>query len=494
MKPLPSETVDLKKTPLSSLRSCSEYQTVVEKELLVEESKVASFWSFFKRNISQSRHKGRCTRSTWKNDEKEYFIEKFRFHSCNLIEDESPASYERLRSLASNRSKSSDILLRKLRASCDRGGDRLNGASGGLIEEVAWVLNYLLGCSSTSTPSPVMEIELRDLRPPQRLDHNSSLVEHGRGTEESVPLSPDALLTASETLIEGNREPVHDATNLDREYCIRQLNDFQRKCISFLRPFYSNNEAFYESIRIQPFSSGAYLRGMLLAGISSLSFQVYHLVTWPTLKGLDRPHELLQCMLYLNLIFQIVLNIVSMPNRLRIHFQCWESSRAVEMDSAIRLLRLMLRSDNWMLNKVLGQLLDLLSLFTVIVAELFLWFASVEDPLQNLIISLCATNLLMFVCRIVVATVFSLSVHDPAVLAEARKRGLSKWDLEVLPTFVFSRCDEVNNMECPICLESFELGDTLISLSCDKKHSFHSPCIRQWLQRQNSCPLCQKLV
>ena len=79
------------------------------------------------------------------------------------------------------------------------------------------------------------------------------------------------------------------------------------------------------------------------------------------------------------------------------------------------------------------------------------------------------------------------------VLAEARKRGLSRWDIEGLPTFVFTNLEEVNNGDCSICLSPFDLGDMLISLPCDSKHSFHAHCIRQWLTRQNSCPLCQRL-
>jgi hypothetical protein len=85
-------------------------------------------------------------------------------------------------------------------------------------------------------------------------------------------------------------------------------------------------------------------------------------------------------------------------------------------------------------------------------------------------------------------------MHDPHVLREARRRGLSRLDLDVLPTFFFCRRGEVNNPDCSICLGTFEMGEMLISLPCDQKHSFHAVCIRQWLQRQNSCPLCQKLV
>ena len=85
-------------------------------------------------------------------------------------------------------------------------------------------------------------------------------------------------------------------------------------------------------------------------------------------------------------------------------------------------------------------------------------------------------------------------MHDPQILSDARKRGLSKYDIEILPTFVYCRNEEINNCDCPICLCSFDIGDMLISLPCNHKHSFHAGCIRQWLQRMNSCPLCNKMI
>lgn len=292
-----------------------------------------------------------------------------------------------------------------------------------------------------------------------------------------------------------------------------------------VRARYPNDRAddfFYESVRIQPFSSGAYLRGMLWAGFCSLFFNVYNFASWPELHRpalsdaaaaatdgvgivgevaaavglpvLSGGHKVFEMMLYCGLLAQLVLNVLQLPFRLRIHFQCWESSRAVEVDVAINVIRTMLLHDCWIMNRALGDALDLLCLANLVLSEAYLWCSARDDPLRSLVVSLCATNLLAFVSRVVVATAFSLSMHDPQVLSDARRRGLSKWDLEVLPTFLYTRPEEVTNEDCSICLGAFELGEMLICLPCDQKHSFHAQCIRQWLQRQNSCPLCQKLV
>lgn len=43
--------------------------------------------------------------------------------------------------------------------------------------------------------------------------------------------------------------------------------------------------------------------------------------------------------------------------------------------------------------------------------------------------------------------------------------------------------------QCTICYCCFEEGDRVGSLACD--HLFHSECLKTWLRRQNTCPLCK---
>ena len=48
-----------------------------------------------------------------------------------------------------------------------------------------------------------------------------------------------------------------------------------------------------------------------------------------------------------------------------------------------------------------------------------------------------------------------------------------------------------NNLltDCSICLEPFHKKNSIIILSCD--HKFHENCIKLWLNKDNSCPLCR---
>ena len=44
---------------------------------------------------------------------------------------------------------------------------------------------------------------------------------------------------------------------------------------------------------------------------------------------------------------------------------------------------------------------------------------------------------------------------------------------------------------CSICLGEISEGDKITALPCDKRHYFHSNCIKRWAREKHSkCPLC----
>ena len=392
-----------------------------------------------------------------------------------------------------------------------------------IFQESTLALDLILGIRYGGKRRLPMEIELKTLEPRSGgIRHVDSTTSFSRSSFSGL-LSRSSLSGHSESggYGSGSQHSIHSLSDLisggaasndpDDVGQARRRSFWEQslsvadltlsKCRSvFMGP---EDDAFYEQIRIQPFSTGGYLRGMLVAGFASLFFNIYSLTMWPDFNTLYvveeelmwQPHHTsAEQALFILLLLQLFFNTVQFPFRIALHLLCWESSRTVEVDAAINIIRNMLQGDLWLCNRVLGRILDALTLVMLIGGEVYLSTVQSGDALLPLLVSLCATNLLAIFVRVVMATAFALSMHDPQVLSDARRRGLSKWDLEVLPAFVFTDLKEVNNRDCSICLASFDAGEMLISLPCDRKHSFHASCIRQWLERQNSCPLCNKIV
>ena len=44
---------------------------------------------------------------------------------------------------------------------------------------------------------------------------------------------------------------------------------------------------------------------------------------------------------------------------------------------------------------------------------------------------------------------------------------------------------------CAICIDSYN-SDPVVKLPC--KHSFHDKCIKPWIEKNNNCPLCRKII
>ncbi|CAN6339579.1 unnamed protein product [Urochloa humidicola] len=48
---------------------------------------------------------------------------------------------------------------------------------------------------------------------------------------------------------------------------------------------------------------------------------------------------------------------------------------------------------------------------------------------------------------------------------------------------------EERGIECAVCLEAYETGNTIRTMPCS--HGFHESCIFQWLRVSRLCPLCR---
>lgn len=56
--------------------------------------------------------------------------------------------------------------------------------------------------------------------------------------------------------------------------------------------------------------------------------------------------------------------------------------------------------------------------------------------------------------------------------------------LEVLPGSSFDP-----KPDCLICQETYANEDSILKLTCN--HMFHKDCVRSWLDKHNTCPVCR---
>ena len=48
--------------------------------------------------------------------------------------------------------------------------------------------------------------------------------------------------------------------------------------------------------------------------------------------------------------------------------------------------------------------------------------------------------------------------------------------------------------ECPICRDDFIVGAKVIKMPCSRSHVFHKTCVAEWLERDDSCPMCRSAL
>ena len=51
---------------------------------------------------------------------------------------------------------------------------------------------------------------------------------------------------------------------------------------------------------------------------------------------------------------------------------------------------------------------------------------------------------------------------------------------------------DAENKSCPICYGDYKQGGGLVGLPC--KHDYHPECVKPWLAKHNSCPMCRKNI
>ncbi|XP_072866606.1 RING finger protein 44 isoform X2 [Chlorocebus sabaeus] len=75
-------------------------------------------------------------------------------------------------------------------------------------------------------------------------------------------------------------------------------------------------------------------------------------------------------------------------------------------------------------------------------------------------------------------------------LGDAKPRGLTKADIEQLPSYRFNPDSHQSEQTlCVVCFSDFETRQLLRVLPCN--HEFHTKCVDKWLKANRTCPICR---
>uniref|UniRef100_UPI00358DFCD9 RING finger protein 44-like isoform X2 n=1 Tax=Myxine glutinosa TaxID=7769 RepID=UPI00358DFCD9 len=75
-------------------------------------------------------------------------------------------------------------------------------------------------------------------------------------------------------------------------------------------------------------------------------------------------------------------------------------------------------------------------------------------------------------------------------LGEAKPRGLSKQDVDQLPSYRYNPENQQSEQSlCVVCMFDFEARQLLRLLPCS--HEFHAKCVDKWLRTNRTCPICR---
>ena len=66
--------------------------------------------------------------------------------------------------------------------------------------------------------------------------------------------------------------------------------------------------------------------------------------------------------------------------------------------------------------------------------------------------------------------------------------------LYLLPKIEFNKDTHKAIHFCIVCMEEFQNKQRITYLPCDPRHFFHTNCIRIWLVKSDTCPICKEEV
>ena len=264
----------------------------------------------------------------------------------------------------------------------------------------------------------------------------------------------------------------------------------------------SDQVLFETAFNMHPFAAAAFLRAFIACSFGLILFHVHSVLTWPEgVPGLAEGWGSAGARYWL--LAQVAVLGLQIPLRMEVQRALFRVSTARDTVEATRRLQSVFLSAAWRANRKFGRvLLGLACLGPVLLALSGLWRDHSSDltGVHSQLISVNSTNLLVFSVRtlLVILLLYFVRVAVPLhdVGEAQRARGLSEGTIRRLRriTYCTEKTQDDALTQCAVCLEHYDEGDNLMVLPCDRRHNFHAECIEPWLQRMNTCPLCQRGV
>ena len=292
---------------------------------------------------------------------------------------------------------------------------------------------------------------------------------------------------------------------------------------------------------MHPHSAAAYLRAMSVFGFGSLLFLLHTMAWWLTEIDADvsGPADALRLLVigpedcgrrckirWHWLSFSIVMGVMKLPFRMATLAALNSVQSRSTRDESRAALEAVVKGWKFGVHKVLGRVAQLAVLAGFFFVVAFGGGEYDDGVSEKAALDASCANLLVSVLRVVLAVgvLYTHEVRQRRRLERLRsarqRRGLLEREMEALRKETYeSAGDSHPNLEaavrqprhgsstsasssgglsskpsCSICLERFVKGDRLWILPCDDRHKFHGDCIKAWLAKNESCPLCTRSV
>lgn len=318
-------------------------------------------------------------------------------------------------------------------------------------------------------------------------DQNANLA------EEPVP-SPDTATVRSNGGDQTNG--VNENTNQTNEAARPNNGQFELT---------DNDTHLFDNVyNAHPFAGAAFLRAFIACSFGLLLFHIHSFLSWPASdvflnEGQTTDWLSLEYVTRKWLLLQVVVLTLQIPLRMEVQRALFRVSLARDTADATMRFKTVIASSVWKTNRNFGRVSFLLEIFGVGL----LWWQGMCWPkdydtmieLDVQILSINSSNLLVFLMRaiLLVSLLYFVQISVPA--RSQQRRGLSSGTISRLRKITYRASSATDSLtQCAVCLEVYEEGDFLMVLPCDVRHNFHSMCIEPWLQRMNTCPLCQRGV